>query len=266
MRRREALALLETALEHGVRHFDVARMYDNGRAEGLLGELAQRRRDDMVIVTKAGILPPNLTRRVLRQGPRFGRFGAGEIRESVERSLRELQTDHVDALLLHECSVSDVTDDLLEVLESLQTAGKARQIGLACTTAQTGPMITAHPHLSSIVQLPVNAAVTAPSGAMRIAHSVVGPRLHRLTNRLNSDAAFAESFTRNVGIQPTDRETIGGLLMQDALTRADIVLFSTSNRERLIRNVAFEQRPPDPAMLAALLPFVNLAAASKRAV
>ncbi len=36
--RREGLALLSEAYEAGVRHFDVARAYSSGDAEGLLGE------------------------------------------------------------------------------------------------------------------------------------------------------------------------------------------------------------------------------------
>lgn len=264
--RQEALTLLETALDSGVRHFDVARMYEHGRAEGIVGEFARKHRDEIVIVTKAGIDPPGFARRALRQGPRFGRFGAGEVRASVEKSLRELHTDRVDALLLHECSVQHITDDLLETLENLKTEGKVLQIGIACTPEQTGALITAFPHICGIVQISAVSAKPRLDGSTRILHSVLSERLRRLEHHLAADDHLAQSFARAVGVQPTNQDAIAGLLLQEALTRAEIVLFSSSNAERVRKNAALAERTADVAVLDAFLPFVNLAAASKRAV
>ncbi|HYD73248.1 MAG TPA: aldo/keto reductase, partial [Candidatus Binatia bacterium] len=52
--RKQAAELVETALDAGIRHIDVARSYGDGRTEALVGELARRRRAQMTIVTKAG--------------------------------------------------------------------------------------------------------------------------------------------------------------------------------------------------------------------
>ena len=57
--RREGLALLAAAFDAGIRHFDVARAYSSGDAEGLLGEFLVGRRDSVTITTKFGLLPPH---------------------------------------------------------------------------------------------------------------------------------------------------------------------------------------------------------------
>lgn len=52
------LRLLETALEHGILHFDTAPLYGQGEAEALVGRFARSRRDRLTITTKFGLLPP----------------------------------------------------------------------------------------------------------------------------------------------------------------------------------------------------------------
>ena len=49
--------LLETAFDHGIRHYDVAPMYGLGQVEQALGRFARGKRDRLVIATKFGIDP-----------------------------------------------------------------------------------------------------------------------------------------------------------------------------------------------------------------
>ncbi len=122
---RDRLALLECAFEAGIRHFDTAPYYGYGEAERVLGEFLANRRDQVTLTTKYGIQPPNivkarwvnlLARRILRLAPSLrktlsrqaqamskkGGFTAAEARQSLEKSLTALKTDHVDLFLLHE--------------------------------------------------------------------------------------------------------------------------------------------------------------------
>src|SRR5215472_13137984 len=74
---RKALRVLESAFDAGVRHFDVARYYGYGEAEGILGTFIKSRRADVTITTKFGIEPPRRTsalRVALRAGRRFFRL------------------------------------------------------------------------------------------------------------------------------------------------------------------------------------------------
>ena len=54
----QALQVLATAFDVGVRHFDVARYYGYGESEGLLGRFLKSRRAQVTIATKVGIDPP----------------------------------------------------------------------------------------------------------------------------------------------------------------------------------------------------------------
>ena len=53
---KERQALLATAFEVGIRHFDVARYYGHGQAEGVLGKFIAETgcRDEITITTKFG--------------------------------------------------------------------------------------------------------------------------------------------------------------------------------------------------------------------
>ena len=149
---REALRLVETAIDCGVTYFDTARLYGYGRAEHILGQLTAAKRSKLIIATKAGILPPKLSlvRRLVRRGVRLAHQGAPTLRDyvsepaapplrsgifeprafqnSVDASLRALRTDCVDILLLHECTITDLSDNeqLLPLLQALKKRRKDR--------------------------------------------------------------------------------------------------------------------------------------------
>lgn len=55
---REALAVLEHAFSLGIMHFDVARAYGFGRAEGILRDFLRQKRAAVTLTTKFGISPP----------------------------------------------------------------------------------------------------------------------------------------------------------------------------------------------------------------
>ncbi|WP_377844338.1 aldo/keto reductase [Bosea sp. UC22_33] len=83
--RREAIAAFRRGLDLGLTHIDTAEMYGDGRAEALIGEAIEGRRDGVFLVSK--VLPHNAS----RQG----------VRAACERSLKQLRTDRLDCYLLH---------------------------------------------------------------------------------------------------------------------------------------------------------------------
>jgi hypothetical protein len=117
--------LLRRAYELGIRHFDTAAGYQNGRNEEMVGRVIKEMgvRDKVVIATK--------------QPSRNHSQSAAEAKvrfiEGVEASLRRLQMDHVDILYDHEVdSVEDAqAEGPLEALQSLKKDGKTRFIGLS---------------------------------------------------------------------------------------------------------------------------------------
>jgi len=117
--------LLRRAYELGIRHFDTAAGYQNGRNEEMVGRVIKEMgvRDKVVIATK--------------QPSRNHSQSAAEAKmrfiEGVEGSLRRLQMDHVDILYHHAVdSVEDTrAEGPLEALQSLKKDGKTRFIGLS---------------------------------------------------------------------------------------------------------------------------------------
>lgn len=83
--RAKAVAALRAGIELGMSHIDTAEMYGSGLVEEIVGEAITSRRDRVFLVSK-----------VLPQHASFD----GVLR-ACEGSLTRLQTDHLDAYLLH---------------------------------------------------------------------------------------------------------------------------------------------------------------------
>lgn len=112
---------VQQALEAGITFFDSSVYYGNGLAEERLGRALRGRRDDVVLMTKAG-----------RFGPDDFDFSPGRLRASLEESLRLLQTDHVDIFLVHDIEfvpLEPVLTDSFAELQRLRDEGKCRFIG-----------------------------------------------------------------------------------------------------------------------------------------
>ncbi|WP_340315829.1 aldo/keto reductase [Rhizorhabdus argentea] len=108
-------AVVATAIEAGVRHFDAAQIYGTEAFLGAALENSGSRRDELFITTK--IWGTNLAP---------DRFAA-----SLDESLEKLRTDHVDLLLLHWPNEAVPLEVQIESLETARASGKARHIGVS---------------------------------------------------------------------------------------------------------------------------------------
>jgi aryl-alcohol dehydrogenase-like predicted oxidoreductase len=271
---RQRRSILEAALASGIRHFDVAPMYGLGVAERELGRFARGRREQVVIATKFGIAAtgraraiaavqaparrllaaaPTLRRRARSSaaGPASGRMGAvlyratgldaTGARESLERSLRELGTDHVDMLLLHDPQPGDVcSDDLCGYLEEARAAGLIRTWGLAGEPEPTLRVARALPVPPPVVQLrddilrrqPADISTTFPA---RITFGVLGASIRRLTDHVTRDEQRRRRWGEAVGSDCGDPEIVAQLLLGLAARENPdgVVLFSTTRVEHI---------------------------------
>ncbi|MFI9640222.1 aldo/keto reductase family protein [Micromonospora sp. NPDC051925] len=119
-----ALACVRAALDTGITTFDTADVYAGTRAETVLGKaLAGERREGVEIFTK--VFWPT--------GP--GRNDRGlsrkHIMESINGSLRRLQTDHVDLYQAHRYDYSTPLEETMEAFADVVRAGKAHYIGVS---------------------------------------------------------------------------------------------------------------------------------------
>lgn len=152
--RSDSLRAMNTAWDLGITLFDTARSYGFGDAEAMLGEFLRGKRAQAIVATKFGINPRKLSAleragvplaRAVRKVPKFrkllgsggnhevtlGQFTVDGLRASLECSLRQLQTDYVDVLFLHEATADALRQqDLMEALDALVQAGKVRRVGL----------------------------------------------------------------------------------------------------------------------------------------
>ena len=112
--RAEEIETLRLGLDLGATLIDTAEMYGEGRAEELIGEAIEGRRDDAFLVSK--VYPHNASRR--------GTVAA------CDRSLRRLGTDRIDLYLLHWRGGVPLFETM-EAFVALQQAGKIRHYGVS---------------------------------------------------------------------------------------------------------------------------------------
>jgi aryl-alcohol dehydrogenase-like predicted oxidoreductase len=127
----ESTRAIHAAIEHGATFFDTAANYGAGHSERLLGAALRDRRDKVVIATKVGHKVDEAARNVeFYGGDEPTGDVAAHLRADLERSLARMQTDYVDAYLLHVWGLSiERALEAREVFEDLVREGKIRTYG-----------------------------------------------------------------------------------------------------------------------------------------
>ena len=119
----EVEELVKTALEEGINFFDHADIYGGCQSEKVFGEVLKRNPDyrhKMIIQTKCAIVP----------GKRYD-FSKEHILSSVDDSLKRLQTDYVDILLLHRPDALCDPKEVAEAFDELYKQGKVKYFGVS---------------------------------------------------------------------------------------------------------------------------------------
>ncbi len=119
-----AVRIVHAALDAGIRVFDTAGVYGAGQAERLLGT-ALRGRDDVLVVSKLGMGFDETSRQVLGD-----RTAAADVEPAIDASLRRLQRERIDIMLLHLNALPlETATPIFEAMESARQAGKIRAYG-----------------------------------------------------------------------------------------------------------------------------------------
>ncbi|HEV2577414.1 MAG TPA: aldo/keto reductase [Acidobacteriaceae bacterium] len=267
--RRQSLRLLDAAYDAGIRHFDVAPLYGYGEAESCLGDLIARH-PDITITTKFGIAPPgrgSLLRTVRRAvgpllqrvpslkrlarsagaaaaPPAKSRFTAAEARASLDRSLRNLRTTHVDLLLLHEPESTDLTDfTLLDFLNNAVAEKIIGDFGVGSDSAKLPALLRDRPGYCRVVQH--DWSILDPLESPRretdfhIHHRALTEHLHTLHDALTSDKARCRRWSEITGRDLARREVLAALMLKAALILHPntILLVSSKNPAHIRENV-----------------------------
>lgn len=133
LERKEAVQLIQQAVEMGYTFFDTAEVYgttDNPHInEELVGEALKSHRNQVVIATKFGIHFDMLSSKLNK--PLVPDSRPEVIRASIEGSLKRLRTDHIDLYYQHRPDPHVPIEEVAGVMSELIQEGKITHWGLS---------------------------------------------------------------------------------------------------------------------------------------
>ena len=119
----EAERFVHAALDQGAYFFDHADIYGNGDCESVFAKAIHMNstvREKVLLQSKCGI----------RRGVAFD-FSKDHILKSVDGSLKRLNTEYLDVLLLHRPDALVEPEEVAEAFDVLQSNGKVRHFGVS---------------------------------------------------------------------------------------------------------------------------------------
>ena len=256
----EAIALIHAALDLGVNLIDTASAYGT---EAVVGKALAGRRQNVVLASKTSVQRAGVP------------LTAAQVTESLETSLRLLDTDRIDIFQLHAVppdQYAAIRDRLLPVLRRAQEQGKIRFLGVT----ETAPNDLEH---SMLAQAVPDGMWDSAMVAFHMMHQNARESVFPLTraHRVGTLVMFAVRgiFARPAQLAATLRDLAaagqvpaevatdapldfllhpgGATSLTDAAYRTarhepgvDVVLFGTGETEHLRTNIASLLRPPLP--------------------
>lgn len=128
----ELLKFTQQIIELGIDTFDNANIYGDYSCEELFGQALQLKpslRDEIVIVTKCGIRI--MSGKFPQQKIQYYEYTYDYIISEAEKSLKNLQTDRIDVLLLHRPSYLLNPGEVVRAFDKLKQEGKVRYFGVS---------------------------------------------------------------------------------------------------------------------------------------
>ena len=119
----EAEHFVHAAIDQGAYFFDHADIYGNGDCESVFAKAIHMNstvREKVLLQSKCGI----------RRGVAFD-FSKDHILKSVDSSLKRLNTEYLDVLLLHRPDALVEPEEVAEAFDVLQSNGKVRHFGVS---------------------------------------------------------------------------------------------------------------------------------------
>lgn len=119
----EFIKAVNRALDLGINSFDTAEAYGFGASERSLAKALGSRRKEAIITTKFGVGYPD--------AKNYRDASRKRILESIDKSLRNLNTDHVDVYMVHWPDVNTPLEETMGTLDEVVKAGKARAVAVS---------------------------------------------------------------------------------------------------------------------------------------
>lgn len=126
--REESRRMFDTYVADGGNFIDTANRYTEGTAEKLVGEFIAADRESFVVATKYTLFSK-------KGDPNASGNHRKNMMQSVEASLKRLNTDYVDLLWVHAWDFLTPVDEVMRGLDDLVTQGKVHYVGISDTPA-----------------------------------------------------------------------------------------------------------------------------------
>ncbi|MDQ7949915.1 MAG: aldo/keto reductase, partial [Pedobacter sp.] len=144
----KAIELLHCAIDEGVNFFDTARLY--GESERIMGNAFKNRRHEVVLCSKCTHIREGDGR--LMASPKLKKT----IEQSLQESLKMLQTDWLDVFMLHQADLEILeSDEVAAIMTKFKADGLIRATGVSVyVPSETEKAI--HSGVWDVIQLPFN--------------------------------------------------------------------------------------------------------------
>lgn len=121
----EGKGLVAEAIDSGINFIDTAYIYGQGRSEELVGQvIAEKKARDKIILATKGAHKLVDGKVEIDNSPEF-------LKQTVEASLKRLQTDYLDVFYIHFPDEKTSKNEAVSALKELKDAGKINAIGVS---------------------------------------------------------------------------------------------------------------------------------------
>jgi len=128
---KESIKTIHRSLELGGNFLDTADLYGPELNEQLVAKAIKGKRDQFVVATKFGF--------EINEGQLTGQLNSSKsyIKQAVERSLKNLNTDYIDLYYQHRLDFNTPIEETVEAMAELVKEGKVKYLGLSEVSIQT---------------------------------------------------------------------------------------------------------------------------------
>ncbi len=249
--------MLNELLDQGVNVIDTSSSY--GDSEKFLGRHLMHRRGEFVLISKCGQHSSHLP---------GAPWSYERISASVDQSLRDLQTDRVDVMLLHSCDLATLKKgDVVRALVDARQAGKIAHVGYsgdndALAFAAAQPEIeVCETSISIADQRNIDHGLSVcreHNVGVLVKRSIANAAWRDLSQQQGFYQKYAKDYTerlRKMNITPADLGFDGEAdeLWPDIALRftlsqpgVHVAIIGTTKKENAMSNLASSRKPPLP--------------------